>query len=317
MLLILTTFVGCDGKPTSAPVGVAAAATPSGPARTRSLSEARQGFQTKLTRKLVGKDPVADPPAQLFTTVRYDSAVGKMAAYLSTTPKDGKKRPAIVWIAGGFGNDIGEPNWKEGPAENDQSVAPFRKGGVIVLFPALRGGNEGIGAQEGFYGEVDDVIAAADFLAKQESVDPQRVYLGGHSTGGTLALLVAECSDRFRAVFSFGPVADPAGYGPAELPFNLADAEERKLRSPGLWLDSIKDRTFVFEGTAQGNLSSLLAMKRGCTNPLVSFHPVPGGDHFSVLKPLTKLIATKIVADTGPTCNIAFSEAEVGGLFAR
>ena len=30
------------------------------------------------------------------------------------------------------------------------------------------------------------------FLAKQDYVDPKRIYLGGHSTGGTLALLTAE-----------------------------------------------------------------------------------------------------------------------------
>ena len=28
------------------------------------------------------------------------------------------------------------------------------------------------------------------------------IYLGGHSTGGTLVLLVSECTDRFRAIFS-------------------------------------------------------------------------------------------------------------------
>ena len=37
------------------------------------------------------------------------------------------------------------------------------------------------------------------FLAAQPYVDPARIYLGGHSTGGTLALLVAECSETFRA----------------------------------------------------------------------------------------------------------------------
>ena len=53
----------------------------------------------------------------------------------------------------------------------------------------------------------------ADYLAGQPYVDPERVYLGGHSTGGTLVMLVAASSDRSRAMFSFGPVEDVSGYG--------------------------------------------------------------------------------------------------------
>ena len=83
-----------------------------------------------------------------------------------------------------------------------------------MMFPSLRGGNDNPGVREGFFGEVDDVLAAAEYLSKQAFVDPQRIYLGGHSTGGTLVLLVAECSGRFRAVFSFGPVLGTRGTAP-------------------------------------------------------------------------------------------------------
>ena len=53
-------------------------------------------------------------------------------------------------------------------------------------------------------------------------VDPDQIYLGGHSTGGTLALLVAESTDRFRAIFSFGPVANMRNYGTDILFFDLS-----------------------------------------------------------------------------------------------
>jgi len=62
-------------------------------------------------------------------------------------------------------------------------------------------------------GEVDDVLDATTYLEKQPYVDSHRIYLGGHSTGGTLALLAAECSDRFRTVFSFALVEDVSVYG--------------------------------------------------------------------------------------------------------
>ena len=55
-------------------------------------------------------------------------------------------------------------------------------------------------------GEVDDVLAAIDFVRKRADVDPKRVYLGGHSTGATLALLVAASQPPVRAVFGVGPI---------------------------------------------------------------------------------------------------------------
>ena len=33
-----------------------------------------------------------------------------------------------------------------------------------MMFPSLRGGNNNPGSKEGFFGEVDDVLAAADLL---------------------------------------------------------------------------------------------------------------------------------------------------------
>ena len=96
-----------------------------------------------------------------------------------------------------------------------------------MMFPALRGGNDNPGIKEGFLGEVDDVLAAAALLRRQPYVDPDRIYLGGHSTGGTMVLIVAELSDRFRAIFSFGPADDVRGYPDQFTPF---DRRSRRMR---------------------------------------------------------------------------------------
>src|SRR5262245_22748782 len=185
-----------------------------------------------------------------------------------------------------------------------------------MVCPSLRGGNDNPGVKEGFFGEVDDVLAAADFLAKQEYVDPKRIYLGGHSTGGTLVLLVSECSDRFRAVFSFGPVNDVSGYPAQFIDWDQSNRRETELRSPGRWLASIKSPTFVFEGGG-GNIDSLHAMARSSTNANVHFLPVKKTDHFSILAPANRLVAEKILRDDGPTCNLSFTEDEVNKLFTR
>src|SRR5262249_9302147 len=161
------------------------------------LTEARRGYQAKPVRQASAREPVPEPPAGIFRLVRYESPAGKLAAYVSPDPRDGKKHPAIIWITGGDCNSIDEGCWKEGPASNDQSASAFRKAGMLMMFPSLRGGNDNPGTREGFFGEVDDVLAAADYLAGQDYVDPKRIYLGGHSTGGTLVLLTAQSSHPF------------------------------------------------------------------------------------------------------------------------
>jgi acetyl esterase/lipase len=186
-----------------------------------------------------------------------------------------------------------------------------------MMFPSLRGGNDNSGEKEGFLGEVDDVLAATDYLEKLDYVDPKRIYLGGHSTGGTLAMLIAECSRRYRAVFAFGPVSDVSRYGidSGFLPFDVTDQTEVTLRSPGYWLSSIQSPIWVFEGAQRGNIKELRQMRWATSNPLAHFIEINNATHFSTLAPTNSLIAKKIIADTGEVCNITFSEDEVNRNF--
>jgi len=310
ILISWIAIAGCERPDKSTPQPASPGSGPSPQDKGTSLVEARKGFQSKLVRRNEEKEPVDEPPPKIFRKVQYESAVGNLAAYLTPDPKDSKKHPAIIWITGGDCNSIGDV-WSDQKPDNDQTASAYRKAGLVMMFPSLRGGNDNPGQKEGFLGEVDDVVAAADFVSKLEYVDPTRIYLGGHSTGGTLVLLVAECSDRFRAVFSFGPVDDVAGYGPEYLPFDFRGRREVELRSPVHWLSAIKTPVFVFEGTRQGNLASLQAMSRESQNPNLHFYPARGATHFNVLAPTNKLIASKVLRDDGPACNLAFTEDEV------
>lgn len=285
------------------------------PQQSGTLADARKGFQSKLTNEK-SNAPLDQPPPGVFDLVNYSSPAGELPAYLTPNPGDGQKHPAIVWITGGDCNTIGDVWSPPQTSGNDQTAAAFRQAGIVMMFPSLRGGNLNPGYREGFLGEVDDVIAAADYLAKQEYVDPQRIYLGGHSTGGTLVLLVSELSDRFRAVFSFGPVDDVSGYPGEYLPFNSGDSKEVLVRSPIHWLHTIKSPTFVLEGD-DGNVSCLNAMKRHSKNPQVHFIMARGTDHFGILAPTSQLLAQKVVADNGPTSNLSVTEEEVTRLFGR
>jgi acetyl esterase/lipase len=262
------------------------------------LAEARKAG-TQVRFPAAKGEPAPTPPAGVFQLVKYESAVGQLPAYVTTAPKDGKKHPAIVWITGGDCNSIGDMWTDPEDPGDDQTARQYRRAGLELMAPSLRGGNDNPGQKEGFFGEVDDVLAAAKWLAAQSYVDPHRIYLGGHSTGGTLALLVAEVENPFRAVFAFGAVGDVNGYGGQFLPPGLADAKEVELRSPGHWLAGIQKPTWVIEGVDQGNVESLRAMAAGPRNTAVTFVEVPKATHFSVLGPVNELIAAKLAQDDG------------------
>jgi dipeptidyl aminopeptidase/acylaminoacyl peptidase len=281
----------------------------------------RAKFQTVVRYDSSNHYPLEEPPKGVFEIVRYPSAVGLLGAYVTPDPKDGAKHPAIIWLTGGESNTVDDV-WSPRNRSNDQSAAAYRKKGVAMMFPSLRGGNDNPGQLEGFYGEIDDVLAAAEWLAQQTWIDPNRIYLGGHSTGGSLALLVAEASPRFRATFSFGPVtsvmrdygSDFVQFDRRNLPLNKF-TDESLYRAPGYWLPSIKSKVFIIEGTVDGNVDLLRIMKERDRmdghNPNIEFIEVSGADHFSVLAPANEVIARKIVADKGPVSFIKLTGGEL------
>ena len=259
----------------------------------QTLVQARTGFVTNIVSSGEPFGPPDDPTGSEFDLIKYESPAGQLHAYVTRDPGDGRKRPAIVWITGGDCNSIGDV-WSPGDPSNDQTASPFRRAGVAMMFPSLRGGNDNPGRREGFLGEVDDVLAAADHLSKLPHIDPAQIYLGGHSTGGTLALLVAECSNRFKAVFSLGPVSLTSHYGGEYVYCDPANERENALRSPLPWLHCVALPVYIFEGAPDGNWDSIEMMERASTNPQIHFFKVNGHDHFSIISPLTERLAALV-----------------------
>ena len=285
----------------------------------QNLAAAREGFVTKLIKHESEDEPPEVPPEKIFQLIRYASPVGNLAAYVSPDPGDGKKHPVVIWLTGGFSNSISGIAWEGSPPmENDQSATAYRKAGIPMMYPSLRGGNDNPGFKEGHYGEVDDVLAAADHLAGLPWVDPSRIYLGGHSTGGTLALLTAEAAPegRFRAVISFGPVEEVAAYGQDILPFDVMDKKEGRLRAPLDFLGGITCPTFVMEGE-KGNISSLVALQERGRNQKIAFLTAAKQNHFSILEPTNALLAAKILDDTGKECALHVTESEIQAACAK
>jgi len=260
------------------------------------LTEARRGFQTRLIEERRVERPLDTPPPDIFSLVEYQSPAGTMRAYLSvhTDIEPGDRRPAVVWLTGGFPAARGGKGiWSLASVENDQSASAYRDEGVVMLVPTVRGTAENPGMQESFLGEVDDVLAAAAYLRSLPMVDPDRIILAGHSTGGTLALLVAESTDIFCAVVAFGPVARVTDYGGRTWPFDASDPEEVRLRSPLYFLEAIRTPTLVVEGE-RANIEDLVLMNEATDNPNIQFVLLKDEDHFTPLAPVNRWLARKI-----------------------
>src|SRR5262249_4879171 len=132
--LCLLFLGGCGRQPTGPAPG-----TGPGAEKQMSLAEARRGFQTKLVRQEAAGGPSPKPPETLFRPLTFDAPSGKLAAFLSPDPNDGKKHPTIIWITGGDCNTLDDGFWKKESPNGDQTASGFREAGIPMMFPNLRG----------------------------------------------------------------------------------------------------------------------------------------------------------------------------------
>lgn len=283
------------------------------------LRDAREGFETRsVPTKYSADPPLEAPPAESpWQLVRYQSPVGTLGAFLTKDPGDGRRHPAVVWAHGGFGG-IDTSILAHGSEDNDQSVATFQEAGLVVMVPSWRGENDNPGRFEMFLGEVDDALGAVEYVAALPWVDPNRIFFAGHSSGGTLALLVALSSNSLRAVFSIGGVADMEvavrewnGFGVA--PFPKDDPSEVRARNPIAFTASLRTPTYAFEGWRSEVAATQREMEKKAISagvPFTSFS-VPGSDHFDVLAPMQRLLVNLMKRDTGAKWSVRVTKADV------
>ena len=224
------------------------AAKKSGVGTSGSFAEAHDAFTTTLAREENDDYPIPEPPEGVFDLVSYPSKVGDLAAYVSSDPGDGEKHPMIIWVVGGWGNGIDDFPWIYPEWDDDQTGSAFWQEGILTMYPSFRGGRGNPGYYEALFGEVDDIVSAYEYAASLPYVDPERIYLGGHSTGGTRALLASEYTDSFRAVFCFGAVDEIKYHNNDQFTFDTGNRDEYTMRSPIYWLENVKSPTFLIEG---------------------------------------------------------------------
>ena len=215
--------------------------------RSEDYAETRKHFHTRLLR--AGPSPQREVfvlrRPDYVDEVEYPSGPLRLKAWIAAQPHAAHALPAVVFLHGGF--EFGAADW-------DMAV-PYWEAGFVLMAPMLRGENGQDGTFSFLYDEVDDVVAAADFLSTYPGVDPSRIFLAGHSSGATLTLLAIEASGRFRAAASFdgspdqqllynGSAKKPGNH--REIVFDPTDARELQVRSPLAYVASVKSPIRLF-----------------------------------------------------------------------
>jgi dipeptidyl aminopeptidase/acylaminoacyl peptidase len=208
-------------------------------------AQARAAFRTKLLLK--GPAPQKSTPANVpadVKIVRYAVGDLKLNAWIGLPKNRQPKMPAVLFVHGGFAFD----------GDDFAMAKPFLDAGFVVMTPILRGENGQPGAFTLFFDEVNDVLAASDVLRKLDYVDSSRVFICGHSSGGTLALLAGMATPLFKGIASFGGSLDQValvdGWKKQNIvPFDQSNPKEFELRSPLAYATSLKSPTRLYVGS--------------------------------------------------------------------
>jgi acetyl esterase/lipase len=277
-----------------------AAQQPSGP----TFVERRAAHVTALTKRAPITDTwptFATPDGAervTFTSAGNDGDELELWGWYGAPPA-GTPAPALLYLHGHF--FMKPPDFER--------LRPLQARGFAIMTATQRGRNGNPGAHELLYGEVDDAVAAARWLADRPDVDPRRVYVFGHSMGGGVAALMALLPDApvkmtggCGAMYSTTTWKTWASGRDSDLVrFNPDDPEEGELRVLVPHADELVRPHWAFMGerekTTQRNAAAAqaLAQRAGRTLERVI---VPGG-HASAIGPALERWFDIIAEDAG------------------
>jgi len=150
----------------------------------------------------------------------------------------------------------------------------------------IKGAREFRDAQAG----LANARAALDFiLAKAHDVDANQIYIAGHSSAATLALLVAGHEPRIKACAAYCSVTDVEGRVAQAIP--LLDRqipgyrEFLRFSSPKTHADKLKCPVFLFHAQDDSNVpvseTTTFAALVKKTNPNITVVANARGDHYN------------------------------------
>lgn len=180
---------------------------------------------------------------------RFSDGKGITMSYASFSPEDKEESPLIIWLHGGGegGTNPSIPLIANRAANyaSDEIQAIFEGAHVLVPQSPTRWMDSGEGTTRG---QVDDIYFKAvkalidDYITRHPNADRNRIYVGGCSNGGYLALkLLIEYPDYFAAAFP-SALAYRAAY--------FTDEQAERIKDIPIWfIHSKDDGTTVPENT--------------------------------------------------------------------
>jgi dienelactone hydrolase len=197
------------------------------------FAAARASFRTRLLYRGASPQPFDNErPPRGVQEITYTSGDLSLKAW-TARPAGDATVPAVVFAHGGFAFG----------ASDFDMARPYLDAGFAVITPFVRGENGMPGQYSMFYGEVDDIIAAGEYMRAQPNIDTRRIFLSGHSVGGTLSMLAAQASPIFRASASFSGSPDQIMFCEEYfqiVPFDTTNPAEYEMRSPLSYAASFK-----------------------------------------------------------------------------
>jgi pimeloyl-ACP methyl ester carboxylesterase len=175
---------------------------------------------------LLAQYPTRAFPAASQRTISFQVDGQKVVGTLEVP--DGVVKPAVILLLHGFKgsrNELEIPSLKEGIFTHAANA--WAAQGLASLRIDFRGGGDSEGSFEDttISGQVEDALAAIEFLQTEKSIDPKRMALVGWSQGGAVAEITAgRTKRRLAAVALWNPVVLPAATSEAILGVDVVKA---------------------------------------------------------------------------------------------
>jgi esterase/lipase len=249
------------------------------------FKELRNSFKSSISKEIKAPQYFSefDTPPNNISVECYESGELKLKGLLNTVNIDStKKTKAIIYLHGGF--SLGYSDLTD--------CQPFIDAGYIVFAPTYRGENGNDGNFEYFYGEVTDAENAVKWLAKQDYIDSEKIFVFGHSIGGGMSTLLSlnnNCPSKLNGSCSGLYFKEWLAQltGEEKIPFDQSNENEYLFRCPIHMLNYLEKRHLMYMGTDDNfQLINSSLSEMYDNNPPKNFNLIElEGDHFSSLKP--------------------------------
>jgi dienelactone hydrolase len=253
----------------------------------KTFEETRKSFETNISKHAEAPQEYNNTAPDQVKVVEYPSGDRKLMAWL-VLPDREPPFPAVVFAHDGFALSRADYT----------SAVPFVSHGFAVLIPSWRGENGNPGDFEMCYGEVDDLVAAIDYMASRKKIDKDSIFAAGHGVGATNVMLAAELSPHLRKAAACGGRPDmfEAGEAYEHAPFDQRNAEERLMRSPQQFLNDLKCPMLLLYGDKDPGhkffLEQAKKMEKESKNHPVLVEELPGVTHQTALAPAIQRMIT-------------------------